>query len=556
MTSRQKNKLKMVRACLYADVDSSRGVVILTPLPCFRIFASTDKPTHRPAGVTDEKLVSKALTIYGTLERFGFSKERIEECLASVRNLELDDALEWLTLRCPEKELLFDAANSLSALVAENEPEDESLASGVTTPADFPALPSGAATPAINGSTTSKKVSKKQQQQQTSSAASDPNAVSLAQEDVDAIRDKPTAAYVSARLELLSIQRKLISESTRTTAQLESIVSQSSKAYLFDKRDADAAVTMARGELDDQVRAMRATAKAEEAEKKEKAKEQEQEEEAEKEAAASSKADQDPAAEDGQMDGQGEQPSSDKGDFLRGEPDDPDGLFGNMLDEMPTEEVDESTNTTIKIRSMPLPKQYAGKPPRLLLEDVVRRKDKFAARPVFSLVSSGTRAKRATVSLRWDAGTQQVFTMHEEACPDQAQAYNYVATMALFAIDTGSVGRQLAPAFKELWNELEAAKKEQDEEQYRSYLKQVKSLVDPRLQLPVCLNSNLATSGHGSRLFVKQVQKTKAVGPAVTESDPSRRARPVPAFEASEEIQRDFYERQSRQSYMDMLVRD
>lgn len=442
-----------------------------------------ESPTHRPAGVTDDKLISKALTIYGTLERFGFSKERIDECLRSIKNLELEDALEWLILHCPEKELLFDAANSLSALVAEAEPEDESLASGMTTPAEFPPMSSGTTTPLKNAPASSKKSKK----QSTTASSGDLASVPLAQEDVDAIRDKPTAAYVSAKLELLSIQRKLISETTRTTVQLESIVSQASKAYLFDKRDADAAVNMARGELDERVRDMRATSRAEEASKREKEIQEQQQQEApeSKDRHATTDAEQTQKATPVASDKKEESRET----IAEGSDDEmgADGLFGNMLDEMPTEEIDEITNTTIKVRPMPLPKQYAGKPPKLLLEDVVRRKDKFAARPVFSTVSSGTRAKRATVTLRWDSGTQQVFTMQDEACPDQAQAYNYVATMALFAIDTGSIGRQLAPAFRELWDELEAARKEQDEEAYRSYLKQVKTLVEPRLKLPVSL---------------------------------------------------------------------
>lgn len=410
------------------------------------------------------------------LERFGFSKERIEQCLSAIKTLELEDALEWLVLHCPEKELLFDSANALTASVLDSDaPDDSTQASGATTPADFPSLPSGAATPS---ETLPSQKSKKGQN--SSSVTQDPNSVSLAQEDVDAIRDRPTAAFVSAKLELFSIQRKLVSETSRNVAQLESIVSQSSKAYLFDKRDADAAVNMGRGQLDEQVRENRATARAAEAIKKE----QENKELAQNDAGETSKSAPVSNSADQHKDTESHANSTDSASD--GPASDTEGdLFGNLLDEAPSEYIDEATNMTIKVRSMPLPKQYAGKPPKLLLEDVVRRRDKFASKPVFSLLPGGNRAKRAMVTLRWDAGTQHVYSMHEEACPDQTQAYNYVATVALFNIDTGSVARQLAPAFRDLWGELEAKKKDSDEQSYRDHLKHIKTLIDPRLGLPV-----------------------------------------------------------------------
>lgn len=434
-------------------------------------------PSHRPPGLTDEKLISRALTIYGVLERFGFSKERIEECLLRVANLELDDALEWLVLHCPDKELLFDAANALTASVQQEEQLDESFVSGASTPAEFPPLVSNANT---NNTSSSK-----------TSGTGTPKA--LSEEDTNAIRDRPTAAYVSATLELMSIQRKLISESDRSVPQLESIISQSGKAYLFDKRDADAAVKMGKTELDERVREMRAATREREAAAKAKA----QEEEAAAKAAAAAEEErvEDPADTEQQQQQQQQSENAKNGDAAEkssdvdadagGGEEDVDGLFGNMLDEMPTEEVDEATNSTIRVRAMPLPKQFASKPPKLLLDDVVRRKDKFAAKPVYHLLGGGTRAKRASVTLRWEHGTQQVFTMQEEACPDVTQAHNYVATMALFAIDTASVGRQLAPAFRELWGELEIKKKGHDEQAYRDHLQYVKGLVEPRLQLPV-----------------------------------------------------------------------
>ncbi|OAV97579.1 hypothetical protein PTTG_09819, partial [Puccinia triticina 1-1 BBBD Race 1] len=156
-----------------------------------------------------------------------------------------------------------------------------------------------------------------------------------------------------------------------------------------------------------------------------------------------------------------------------------------------------ATCTLSIVRDMPLPKQFSGKTPQSLLEEAIRRLDKFA-QPQYLVVSRGSRSIRASVEIKWSSRkvipTQagkfsitnskinpqpvQTFTMEDEACRDETQAYNYVATLALFYLNTQnqpSVHRYLPVTFRELWDELEEKRKKEDDQ---NYLDLVKSLLD------------------------------------------------------------------------------
>lgn len=156
-------------------------------------------------------------------------------------------------------------------------------------------------------------------------------------------------------------------------------------------------------------------------------------------------------------------------------------MFGNLLDEMPTEETNDS-GTSIPVRDMALPKHYSGKAPKVNLEEVVRKQDKYAT--VTFKVISRSRAVRARCSIRWDGGRTQTFEMQEVACYDQKQAYDYVATVALFSVSSTAVNKQLPLLFRDLWDELVLKKKDEDDEAYRAQLKTFKAIAEPRLQPP------------------------------------------------------------------------
>jgi ATP-dependent RNA helicase DHX29 len=136
----------------------------------------------------------------------------------------------------------------------------------------------------------------------------------------------------------------------------------------------------------------------------------------------------------------------------------------------------------------------SGKTPKSLLEDVVRRRDKFAS--ITYKLLTRTRVFRALVSIRWEGGKEVTFRMKGDAVRDETQAINYAAILALFSIATTQVHKQLPPVFRELWGELEARKKETDDREYRERLKFFRELADARLQLVAVVSIECTTESY------------------------------------------------------------
>ncbi|GAA5955052.1 hypothetical protein JCM3765_003173 [Sporobolomyces pararoseus] len=218
-----------------------------------------------------------------------------------------------------------------------------------------------------------------------------------------------------------------------------------------------------------------------------------------------------------------------------GETNEEGGFFGNMLEEMPTEETTEQ-GTTIPIRNLSLPKHFSGKTPKVSLEETVRKLDKPAT-VKFNNQNRGSRAVRASVTIRWSDGKVQEWEMKDIACWDQPQAFNYIATIALFAIASQTaVNKQLPTVFRDLWDELVAKKKEEDEEEYREKLKLYRTIAEPRLQEPAAKDARI---GKGEKTATGDEQQI--ILP--TEISP----------EASQRIQQEILARQTWPSYQEML---
>lgn len=157
-----------------------------------------------------------------------------------------------------------------------------------------------------------------------------------------------------------------------------------------------------------------------------------------------------------------------------------DTMFGSILEEAPSNG-DEVSNTTVSIRDMSLPKHFSGKSPRSLLEDLVRKQDKFA-RISFENLTPHSNAVRCSLYIVWDGGKVDHFEMKEESCRDIFQSQNYVSTMALYKLSTTPIHRQLPVVFKQLWDELEAKKHTEDERAYIEEIRYFKSIADSRRQ--------------------------------------------------------------------------
>lgn len=212
------------------------------------------------------------------------------------------------------------------------------------------------------------------------------------------------------------------------------------------------------------------------------------------------------------------------------------GLFGNMLDEPATDTPVESTSTTINVRSMPIPKQFAftGNTAKALLRAALSKQTVLS----YARLSSNPRVARAGLEIRWPSGARRVWKMDDIACDSIEESESYVSTLALHDLTaagqvTGVNWRTMPPSYRDLWDELEAAHKDQENEQKRDVWKKVKHLYD--------LKTKAVTSATAPATV-------RSSGPAAAASNQSRAQAP----EFSEALQSSFEKRVASQAYQKM----
>lgn len=223
------------------------------------------------------------------------------------------------------------------------------------------------------------------------------------------------------------------------------------------------------------------------------------------------------------------------------------GMFG-LLEEMPTTETS-STGTTIAIRDMALPKHWSGRTSKLLLVELVARMDRYAA-VTYSIISGPSRAKRALVSVRWEGRKMEEWRMEDIACYDEGQAEQYIATVALHALtfpstegfaasksSTPTFFRLLPAVYRDLWDELEANRKLNDDTINRSVWSKLRTIIEPKLEL------NEKSNTKGSRPTLESRDSTYRTMPQVNEA-------------LSEQLASGFRARQASSAYQEMLVRN
>lgn len=186
-------------------------------------------------------------------------------------------------------------------------------------------------------------------------------------------------------------------------------------------------------------------------------------------------------------------------DIFDEDSDDASGGILELLNEMPTTETT-AQGVTVTVRDMALPKHYSGRTPKLLLQETVRKIDTFSV-VSYRLVSGASRAKRAAVSVRWNGGRADEWTMEDIACHDAVQAEHYISTIALHALSfppqegfaasvTTTASNQtsfrlLPPVFRDLWDELEEKRKQHNDSINRGVWSRLKTILEPKLSLSV-----------------------------------------------------------------------
>ena len=169
------------------------------------------------------------------------------------------------------------------------------------------------------------------------------------------------------------------------------------------------------------------------------------------------------------------------------------GLFG-LLEGLPATEMT-NDSVIITLREMALPKHWPGPTPKILLKETVLRLDRYAV-ITYNLISGSSRIKRVSLTIRWDGTKSDIWAMNDVACPDQIQAEHYIALTVLHALTfprsegfassfSGSNGptffRLLPPSFRDLWDELEDARKLQEHSTNRQVWAKLRSIIEPKI---------------------------------------------------------------------------
>ncbi|KAF8323290.1 P-loop containing nucleoside triphosphate hydrolase protein [Clavulina sp. PMI_390] len=484
-----------------------------------------------------EKILVRVGITYGVLMRSGFTEDRVLECLKLSQSFELDEAFDWLCLHCDEEELELDKEKEIP-----EEPKSPVLPQTPRTPQAFqtpsalsvtaPMTPSplsrqesvtssiAAVLDAANTPTTptpqdlKSRVLTAYQKSQTDD--SDTRSISTSTSTSDMLDLDPNAEF--ARLKLKIFQRGLEKgtsspEFAKLNAADEARLAELRKHYFFKEKDAElmfrhlktsaiAAAKEARlRDLDSPAPSSSVSSNLSALGASPSKKGSRKDRARPPSLATPSRSTQ----------GSPKKPAINvSNDSGTDESEGAGGMFGNLLDEMPASETivgSNGANTLIRIRDMSLPKQWGGRTPKLLLMEVARKLDRYSAL-TYSVINAGSsRAVRCALSIRWGAAGRQKqlpeeWVMNEDGCHDQGQAEQFVATLALHALSflpvpgfaasvtsggAGSSGaaqshfRVLPPIYRDLWDELEAKRKDSEDSANRGIWRRLRDIVEPRV---------------------------------------------------------------------------
>ena len=205
----------------------------------------------------------------------------------------------------------------------------------------------------------------------------------------------------------------------------------------------------------------------------------------------------------------------------------PGGIF-EILQEIPATETTAS-GSTVRLQSMEVPKHWSGRTPKVLLQETITKKDKYAV-VNYACISGPSRVRRSSVTISWDGGIIQSWSMDDVGCPDLRQAEQYISTVALHtltfppldgfalggisAASTQTFFRLLPPVFRSLWDELEAKRRESGDANNRATWAKLRTIARVKLEsqskvlcpgtshgvcLTCCLVDREAPEGHGWR---------------------------------------------------------
>ncbi|KAJ7706044.1 P-loop containing nucleoside triphosphate hydrolase protein [Mycena rosella] len=506
---------------------------------------------------SEDKAIGKLGITYGVLRRIGFTEDRVEECLRAIGGVELDEAYDWLYLHCTEEEL------EDKSVAEPNEPRTPRTPRGPATrmpqtprtPSQFlahpPPLPT-IHTPAVTSpsrldanaptfvpsrSLTPMSLSPNESDPEWDHAVMksrilsqidhDSNSSDSGNDSLDA--DDINLEYVHLKLKIANLTSNRPFGDKTDSSQLQDLRARLTKVknnYFFNEQDAEARYRVEREKLE--ATALQARLRGFPANSLNVV--------AQPKVVKKRPPHLQPPV----------QPPSVTDIFDEDIGDSVGGLL-ESLEAMPATE--NCAGIVVAIRDMTLPKHWSGRTPKTLLAETVSKADRYAAIS-YSFLSGGSRAKRAAVSIRWDGKKMDEWSMEDVACHTEGQAEQYIATIALheltfpstdgFTVSAPSGGQtffRLLPAvFRDLWDELETARKTKTDALNRGVWAKLRSVIEPKLEL------DFKSNGKG-------IKPSMEVKPSLA----PRILAPVTEF-ASAQIAAGFRARQDSPAYQAMLV--
>lgn len=468
-----------------------------------------------------EKVVVRAAHTYGVLRGLGFLEDKVERCLRAIHTVDLDQACEWLYVHCSDAELENVLSQPKSGDLSRILPNvqapcvatlgvrccevsaksDASDAACSPSPDDVPLDKRSAGSTQMNAST----------DLDTTAATSSPEP------------EDPNVAYARIKMQIVNIRRN--GQNMGMVAQLEDKLREAKAHYFFDERDAEGLYQAELKKADSQMLQDRLR---------------------------------------GSMPSQGLKPPTKP--VARDTPakvfepdcqpdlfDEDNGSSGGLLEllEAIPAEIQDAKGNTIRIKDMSLPKHGSTRLPESALVEYVSKVDRFAT-VEFSIISGLSRAKRAAVRVLWHGKGINEWRMEDVACYDESQAQQYISTVVLHALmfpkregftfgsqTAGPVGstsyRFFPPAFRTLWDDLEAIRKDTNDSINRNWWIKLQNIAGQKVPRDPPSES----------------------GPKVSVDNRSTRPEPssLQNFEVdTDELIADFNARQMRPAYQEMLA--
>ncbi|KAJ3571585.1 hypothetical protein NP233_g3653 [Leucocoprinus birnbaumii] len=441
---------------------------------------------------SEDKALARLGVTYGVLRRLGFSEERVEECLRAISGVELEEAYDWLYTICDENEIPANGGTEVRESKTPRTPLKKSsqLPETPRTPAQFLAKNTSISNPKQAVGSSSSLDAKapvflpsRVLSNPGSEASSDSEAVNMARNTVSDLLESsddedPNIQYVRLKLQHEHMLDNRAQYSKRELEEARSRLKELQRDLLFDEREAEVIYRKERDKA--LVQRLRSSASP-----------------SPSPARASALKERKKLPANIQVSNASNSASSSSSDVFDGaESDGSGGGLFDLLEALPETETS-SDGVLITLREFTLPKHWSGPTPKALLKETVARMDRYAV-ITYSLISGASRAKRVSLEIRWDGIKLDTWAMNDVACPDQHQAEHYIALTAMHALtfplsegfasssggsNTPTFFRLLPPTFRDLWDELENARKLREDLTNRQVWGKLRSIVEPKLDL-------------------------------------------------------------------------